>query len=103
MTTYFVIFVLVALVAGLASGRLSSVKSFSLALAALYFTGVVSSELVLSKATNIGLITLLVLILASIGLERLTSLATLANRLLHPSLPFDPTIGSGNCLEFGLC
>lgn len=86
MTTYFVVCVLVALIAGLASGRLSSVKLFSVALAALYFTGVVSPEVVLSKATNLGLITLLVLILASIGLEKLTLLGTLANRLLHANL-----------------
>ena len=88
LTTYFVVFVLAALVAGLASGRVASVKLFALALAALHFGGIIPAEVVLNKATNMGLITLLVLIMASIGLERLALLSSLANRLLHPSLTF---------------
>lgn len=63
---------------------------FVVAMLAAYFTGLVNTEEVLDKATNTGLITLLLLILVSVGLEKLTWLTRLSGRLVtagyHQSL-----------------
>jgi di/tricarboxylate transporter len=86
LSAYFVVLVVVAMVAGLVSSRVSAVAVFASALGALFFAGVVSIETVLSKATNTGLVTLLTLISVSFGLEKLGVLSTLANKLISPSL-----------------
>lgn len=88
MGAYFVIAVIVGLIVGLVATRLSPVKVFSGALGVLYFTGFIGAEQVLDKATNLGLVTLLALLLVSLGLEKLNVLTALSNRLLHPNLPF---------------
>ena len=86
MSAYFVVLVVVAMVAGLVSSRISAVAVFASALGALFFAGLVPIETVLSKATNTGLVTLLTLILVSFGLEKLGVLSTFANKLTSPSL-----------------
>ena len=73
MGAYFVIAVIVGLIVGLVATRLSPVKVFSGALGVLYFTGFIGAEQVLDKATNLGLVTLLALLLVSLGLEKLDS------------------------------
>ncbi len=86
MGAYFVIAVVVGLIAGLVVTRLSPVKVFASALGVLYFTGFITTEQVLNKATNLGVVTLLALLLVSLGLEKLNVLTSLSNRLLHPNL-----------------
>ena len=87
MSAYFVVVVIVGLIAALVATRVSSVKVFAGALGVLYFTGFISTEQVLDKATNIGVVTLLALLLVSLGLEKLNVLTSLSNRLLHSNLP----------------
>ena len=54
---------------------------------ACYFMGLIDTETVLSKATNEGLITLILLLLVSVGLERLPWLSVMSSKLVVPSLP----------------
>ena len=53
---------------------------------ACFLLGLVDADTVLSKAANEGLITLVLLLLVSVGLERLPWLANLSQRLVVPSL-----------------
>ena len=55
---------------------------FVSAMLASYFLGLVDTTEVLSKASNTGLITLLLLLLVSIGLEKLSWLTRLSGRLV---------------------
>jgi Na+/H+ antiporter NhaD/arsenite permease-like protein len=55
---------------------------FVSAMLASYFLGLVDTAEVLSKASNTGLITLLLLLLVSIGLEKLSWLTRLSGRLI---------------------
>lgn len=87
MSAYFVVVVIVGLIAALVATRVSAVKVFAGALGVLYFAGFISTEQVLDKATNIGVVTLLALLLVSLGLEKLNVLTSLSNRLLHSNLP----------------
>ena len=50
-----------------------------------YFFGLVDTAEVLSKATNTGVITLVILLLVSIGLEKLSWLTRLSGKLITPS------------------
>ncbi|QIB64176.1 SLC13 family permease [Kineobactrum salinum] len=52
---------------------------------AAYFLGLVDTPQVLEKAANSGLITLMLLLLVSIGLEKLSWLNRLSGRLISPS------------------
>jgi di/tricarboxylate transporter len=61
---------------------LPAVWVFSCAMLVTYFLGLVDTQEVLSKATNTGLMTLLLLLLVSIGLEKLTWLSRLSSRLI---------------------
>ena len=88
MSAYFVVVVLAGLIAALLATRVSGVKAFAGALGVLYFTGFISTEQVLDKATNLGVVTLIALLLVSLGLEKLTILTTLSNRLMHANLAF---------------
>ena len=54
-------------------------------MAMAYFFGLVDTEEVLGKATNTGLITLVLLLLVSVGLEKLTWLNRLSGKLITPS------------------
>ncbi len=55
---------------------------FTVAMLAAYFMNLVSTHEVLDKATNTGLVTLILLILVSVGLEKLTWLTRLSGRLV---------------------
>ncbi|MCR9103832.1 MAG: SLC13 family permease [Gammaproteobacteria bacterium] len=50
-----------------------------------YFTGLVDTAEVLDKATNTGVVTLVLLLLVSIGLEKLSWLSRLSHTLVTPS------------------
>lgn len=58
---------------------------FTGAMGLAYFGGLVETEALLDKATNTGLITLLLLLLVSIGLEKLSWLSRLSRSLVVPS------------------
>ncbi len=80
----------IALLAGLIFTDWPAVRLFCAAMAFAYFTGLVDTAEVLSKATNSGLITLVLLLLVSVGLEKLTWLNRLSGKLItasyYPSL-----------------
>ncbi|WP_116365216.1 SLC13 family permease [Parahaliea mediterranea] len=56
------------------------------AMLASYFAGLVDTDEILDKASNSGLITLILLLLVSVGLERLSWLNRLSGKLVGPSL-----------------
>jgi di/tricarboxylate transporter len=58
---------------------------FVAAMLVAYFTGLVDTAEVLDKATNTGVITLVLLLLVSIGLEKLSWLSRLSHKLITPS------------------
>ena len=72
------------LLASLIFTRWSPVWVFSCAMLAAYFLGLVSTEEVLDKASNSGLMTLILLLLVSIGLEKLSWLSRLSGTLITP-------------------
>ena len=83
---------LIALVVGwlvvtLLATRWSAPWVFSTAMLACYLMGLVDTETLLRKATNEGLVTLVLLILVSVGLERMPWLATLSRQIIVPSMP----------------
>ena len=57
---------------------------FTCAMLVAYFLGLVDTPEVLGKATNSGLVTLLLLLLVSIGLEKLSWLNRLSGKLITP-------------------
>jgi len=63
----------------------SAVWIFVCAMLAAYFSGLVETSQVLDKATNTGLVTLILLLLVSIGLEKLPWLSRLSHTLITPS------------------
>lgn len=79
--------VVVALIAMLIFSRVPPALLFTLAMSACVLVGAVDIKTVLAKATNEGLVTLILLLLVSIGLERLPWLLSLSNRLVSRSLP----------------
>jgi di/tricarboxylate transporter len=79
--------VVVALIAMLIFSRLPPALLFTLAMSACVLVGAVDIKTVLAKATNEGLVTLILLLLVSIGLERLPWLLSLSNWLVSRSLP----------------
>ncbi|TGD74706.1 SLC13 family permease [Mangrovimicrobium sediminis] len=62
-----------------------AVGVFSCCMLAAYFLGLVDTDDVLSKASNSGLMTLLVLLLVSVGLEKLSWLTRLSDKLVTRS------------------
>lgn len=58
---------------------------FTCAMLVAYFLGLVETEEVLGKATNNGLVTLIVLLLVSVGLEKLSWLGRLSDKLITPA------------------
>lgn len=60
-------------------------KIFVGAMLAAYFLDLVETSQMLEKATNTGLVTLILLLLVSIGLEKLSWLNRLSGRLISPS------------------
>jgi len=70
------------LILALVFGRWSAARAFSFSAAACFLLGLVDTGQVLQKAGNPGLVTLVLLLLVSTGLEKLTWLNDLAGRLL---------------------
>jgi di/tricarboxylate transporter len=64
---------------------IAAVWVFSGAMLAAYFLGLVETAELLSKATNTGLMTLILLLLVSIGLEKLSWLNRLSGKLITPN------------------
>ena len=65
--------------------RWPAVLIFVGAMLLAYFFGLVDTAEVLAKATNTGVITLILLLLVSIGLEKLSWLTRLSGKLITPS------------------
>lgn len=74
-----------ALVVSLVFTSWSAVWVFATAMLCAYFLGLVDTAEVLAKATNSGLVTLILLLLVSIGLEKLSWLTRLSGRLVSPA------------------
>jgi di/tricarboxylate transporter len=74
-----------ALLASLIFTDWPAVWIFTCAMLGAYFAGLVDTGEVLAKGTNTGLITLLLLILVSVGLEKLSWLKRLSGKLIGPS------------------
>ena len=79
--------VVLGLLGGLVLTKRPPPLIFSAAMVACYIFGLVSTDTLLAKASNEGLITLVLLLLVSVGLERLPWLGTVSQRLVGPSLP----------------
>jgi di/tricarboxylate transporter len=75
----------VSLVVSLIFTDWSAVWVFTCTMLAAYFMGLVDTAEVLDKASNSGLITLILLLLVSIGLEKLSWLNRLSGKLITPS------------------
>ncbi|GMG88138.1 SLC13 family permease [Biformimicrobium ophioploci] len=92
MTSYqFVVASLFLLVIGaLIFSRFRPSMIFAVALLGSYLSGAVSTEEMLGKAVNPGLVTLLVLIMVSVGLEKASWIKSISDKLLaggyYPSL-----------------
>ncbi|MEZ5501243.1 MAG: hypothetical protein R3E50_00825 [Halioglobus sp.] len=70
---------------GLIFTRLAAEWVFVCAMLVAYFTGLVSTDEVLDKASNNGVVTLIVLLLASTGIEKLSWLTQMSHKLIVPS------------------
>lgn len=79
--------IVTALIASLIFSRLAPSLLFTLAMAACVLVGVIDMQTVMAKATNDGLMTLLLLLMVSIGLERLPWLLAVSHRAVKGSLP----------------
>ena len=79
--------IVATLIVMLVFSRLSPALLFTAAMAACVLVGPIDMQTVMSKATNEGLVTLLLLLMVSIGLERLPWLLALSNRAVKGSLP----------------
>ena len=79
--------IVTALIDSLIFSRLAPSLLFTLAMAACVLVGVIDMQTVMAKATNDGLMTLLLLLMVSIGLERLPWLLALSHRAVKGSLP----------------
>ena len=79
--------IVATLIVMLIFSRLSPSLLFTAAMAACVLVGPIDMQTVMSKATNEGLVTLLLLLLVSIGLERLPWLLALSNKAVKGSLP----------------
>lgn len=71
-----------ALVASLILTSWPAVWIFATAMLGAYFLGLVDTAEVLAKATNSGLVTLILLLLVSVGLEKLSWLTRLSGKLI---------------------
>lgn len=80
----FIAAIFVGLFYGLIMTHLAPARLFAGAMGAVYFAGLVTTEELLDKATNIGLITLLLLLLVSVGLEKLNWLSRLSREIVVP-------------------
>ena len=81
-----IVLVVAWLLVALLVTRWSAPWVFGSAMLACYLMGLVDTSTLLAKATNEGLVTLVLLILVSVGLERLPWLAMVSRKMLVPSL-----------------
>ena len=79
--------IVVALIGSLIFSRWSPPLLFSGAMAACVMVGSIDLSTVMAKATNEGLVTLLLLLMVSLGLERLPWLLSLSHYVVRRSLP----------------
>ena len=79
--------IVVALIGSLIFSRWSPPLLFSAAMAACVMAGSIDLSGVMAKATNEGLVTLLLLLMVSLGLERLPWLLSLSHYAVRRSLP----------------
>lgn len=79
--------IVVALIGCLIFSRWSPPLLFSAAMAACVMVGSIDLSSVMAKATNEGLVTLLLLLMVSLGLERLPWLLSLSQYVVRRSLP----------------
>jgi len=79
--------IVVALIGCLIFSRWSPPLLFSGAMAACVMVGSIDLSTVMAKATNEGLVTLLLLLMVSLGLERLPWLLSLSHYVVRRSLP----------------
>ena len=79
--------IVVALIGCLIFSRWSPPLLFSAAMAACVMVGSIDLSSVMEKATNEGLVTLLLLLMVSLGLERLPWLLSLSQYVVRRSLP----------------
>ena len=79
--------IVVALIGSLIFSRWSPPLLFSAAMAACVMVGSIDLSSVMEKATNEGLVTLLLLLMVSLGLERLPWLLSLSQYVVRRSLP----------------
>ncbi|MEM6606665.1 MAG: SLC13 family permease, partial [Pseudomonadota bacterium] len=77
--------VFIALFYGLIFTSYAPAWLFTAAMGAVYFAGVVTTDELLEKATNVGLVTLVLLLLVSVGLEKLSWLTRMAGGLVVPA------------------
>ncbi len=70
------------LIYGLVFTRIAAAWVFSLTMLACYLMGLVSTEEVLRRAANPGLITLILLLLVSVGVEKITWLKDMSGKLI---------------------
>jgi len=77
--------IFVSLLVSLVFTRWPAVWVFVCAMLVAYFCGLVDTSEVLAKASNSGIITLILLLLVSIGLEKLPWLNRMSGRLISPS------------------
>ncbi|MGI9286340.1 MAG: SLC13 family permease [Pseudomonadales bacterium] len=82
MSQVLVAIIFVGLVSGLLIGRWRPTWLFGGAMLACYACGLVTTEELLEKSVNQGLVTLLLLLLVSIGLEKMDWLLVLSRRLI---------------------
>ena len=81
-----VLFIVLSLVWVLIFTRIPPARAFAASLVGCYLLGVIDTDTVLAKGANEGVITLVLLLLVSVGLERLPWLATFSERMIGPSM-----------------
>lgn len=79
--------ILLGLVAGLISGRINPAALFLFAFLLCYLLGMVALDTALTSFTNIGLVTLVLLVLAATALEKTSLLGKLSQVIGNSSLP----------------
>ena len=87
MESLLIALIVAALILALIFSRLSPAILFTAAMAACVLVGTIDMQAVMGKATNEGLVTLLLLLMVSVGLERLPWLLAISNRVVKGSLP----------------
>ena len=87
MESLLIALIVAALIMALIFSRLSPPLLFTAAMAACVLVGTIDMQAVMRKATNEGLVTLLLLLMVSVGLERLPWLLAISNRVVKGSLP----------------